>query len=232
MDERSTRYRAVYLKQKYGMTPGEYEALLDLQRGLCAICECELRHPYIDHSHATGAIRGLLCASCNPLIGKYSDDPEALRRQAESDEPIYERRRIERELRTRHQRRWSYQYLVTDSRVAPGLLVEVLEGFQTAHTKHRGCCAHCQRLVILPSIKMLESEGWNGWKGPVLRVDHELGETHIFCSGCTSRTRAEPPPTPTLDFFFFGVSSVPPDILRRAANYLERPPVHQGRRAL
>ncbi len=68
-----------------GIAEDDYWAMLEAQRGLCAICE---RKPHgksrlhIDHNHETGAFRGLLCISCNPGIGYFQDDPERLRAAA------------------------------------------------------------------------------------------------------------------------------------------------------
>lgn len=73
-----------HLKAKYNITLEKYEEMLALQRGLCAIC----RHPEIakakdgktikrlsvDHNHATGEIRGLLCDNCNKAVGCMQDD--------------------------------------------------------------------------------------------------------------------------------------------------------------
>lgn len=76
------------LKAAYGLTRGEYEAMCDAQGGRCAIClEVQESTPrgvlFVDHCHASGNVRGLLCESCNLAIGKLKDSPEVLRRAAD-----------------------------------------------------------------------------------------------------------------------------------------------------
>jgi hypothetical protein len=73
--------------RKYGLTQGDWDAMIERQGGRCAICPSEkpggrgeLWH--IDHDHATGAVRGLLCHHCNVGIGNFQDDPELLRAAA------------------------------------------------------------------------------------------------------------------------------------------------------
>lgn len=82
--------RRAQLKWKYGLTPAAYEALLNAQGGLCAIC----RRPQqthrdgttddfaVDHDHVTDKVRGLLCHHCNTALGKMRDSPRLLRRAA------------------------------------------------------------------------------------------------------------------------------------------------------
>ena len=68
------------LLRQYGLTPEQYEALYNAQRGLCAICG---KPPYpgrggmlcVDHDHVTGEIRGLLHRRCNAGLGALGDDP-------------------------------------------------------------------------------------------------------------------------------------------------------------
>lgn len=80
------------LKNKYGITPDDYQEMLSRQGGGCAICGIEQsqlwkenwHHPLeIDHCHDTGAVRGLLCSSCNTSLGRFKHDPVLLRRAAE-----------------------------------------------------------------------------------------------------------------------------------------------------
>jgi len=72
--------------RKYGMTPEEYEELLCLTGGRCGIClapPAPRRHHHIDHDHATGRVRGLLCHSCNVALGHFRDNPHLLARAIE-----------------------------------------------------------------------------------------------------------------------------------------------------
>jgi hypothetical protein len=59
-----------------------YEALYEEQGGRCAICsddiEFEGRRTHLDHCHTVGVIRGLLCRTCNNLIGFAKDDVNVL----------------------------------------------------------------------------------------------------------------------------------------------------------
>lgn len=72
------------LKAKYGITLVRYEAMLDEQNGGCAVCKSkpEKQRLHVDHDHATGKVRALLCQACNVSIGKMKDSPELLRKLA------------------------------------------------------------------------------------------------------------------------------------------------------
>lgn len=75
--------RSNKLRSKFKISDAEYEQRLSTQRGLCAICErpCKSgRRLAVDHDHATGRVRGLLCAMCNTGIGKLGDTADALRK--------------------------------------------------------------------------------------------------------------------------------------------------------
>lgn len=70
-----------YQVRKYGLTLDQHAAMLRAQDGRCAIC---LTKPSvdlcIDHDHATGRVRGLLCGRCNKALGGFKDDQDALLR--------------------------------------------------------------------------------------------------------------------------------------------------------
>lgn len=69
--------RAYRLMRTYGITPEQYDALLQFQGGTCFICDKPPKpgkNLQVDHDHVTGLIRGLLCWSCNHrFIGRERD---------------------------------------------------------------------------------------------------------------------------------------------------------------
>ena len=79
--------RAMNLK-KYGLTPEQYEDMHERQNGQCASCgEPERgRNQYgplrlaVDHDHATGVVRGLLCMRCNRALGMLGDSAITIQR--------------------------------------------------------------------------------------------------------------------------------------------------------
>lgn len=69
-------------KRKYGLLPGERDAMLAAQGDSCAICGADdpgTRQGWnTDHDHGTGVVRGILCHGCNVGLGGFRDDPERL----------------------------------------------------------------------------------------------------------------------------------------------------------
>jgi hypothetical protein len=72
--------------RQYNLTPDQYEELSRQHGGLCAICsgpgkkfKGRKEGLVIDHCHKSGAVRGLLCTTCNTAIGHLSDDIGKLR---------------------------------------------------------------------------------------------------------------------------------------------------------
>jgi hypothetical protein len=58
------------LRRIYGLSVDQHSALLAAQNGKCAVCEKApaKRTLCVDHNHATGEVRGLVCIGCNLLI--------------------------------------------------------------------------------------------------------------------------------------------------------------------
>jgi hypothetical protein len=75
----------------YGLTPGAHDEMFAAQQGCCAICGREGKRwrpkvsikerryfLVIDHDHATGRVRALLCWNCNCGLGHFREDPVVL----------------------------------------------------------------------------------------------------------------------------------------------------------
>ena len=73
--------RDKYLLATYGLKPGEWEARLASQGGVCDICKKKKRRYDTDHDHQTGKVRGVICHRCNSLLG-HARDSEAILRAA------------------------------------------------------------------------------------------------------------------------------------------------------
>jgi hypothetical protein len=83
----SSRRRTI--KFKYNIELSVYDDMLKRQSGCCAICETSKStstygknispHFAIDHDHATGRIRGLLCNNCNRALGLFGDSVVVLK---------------------------------------------------------------------------------------------------------------------------------------------------------
>ena len=68
-------------RREYGLTEEEYNNMILSQNNMCAICNKPSdRTLHIDHDHATGKVRGLLCSNCNLGIGNLQEDLVILNR--------------------------------------------------------------------------------------------------------------------------------------------------------
>ncbi len=79
-DENPDIKRQHHLKRHYDIEPEEYDFLLAVQGGICAICN---KPPgdnllCVDHDHGSDVIRGLLCHNCNKGIGLLGDSIESV----------------------------------------------------------------------------------------------------------------------------------------------------------
>ncbi|MGQ0832364.1 MAG: endonuclease VII domain-containing protein [Microthrixaceae bacterium] len=83
LPEIKRKQRDAYYRRTYGIGADDVDEMLDSQNGGCAICGEKperLASMHVDHDHAHGHLRGLLCLSCNQGLGQFRDDPEILLR--------------------------------------------------------------------------------------------------------------------------------------------------------
>lgn len=84
--EKARRKRAAHenrVQKVYGLGPGDYDRLHEIQGGKCAICQRSTgasKKLAVDHDHRDGHARGLLCSPCNKLLGHLRDDVDAVLR--------------------------------------------------------------------------------------------------------------------------------------------------------
>ena len=81
--------RINHIKNKYGLSEGDYNNMLHDQKSKCKICDLEFIEgvisnsnkgcvPHIDHCHESGGVRGLLCDNCNKGLGHFKDSKKNL----------------------------------------------------------------------------------------------------------------------------------------------------------
>jgi hypothetical protein len=76
------------LVKVYGIDMAWFSSQYSKQGGACAICKCAIdaiptRYTHVDHDHATGVVRGILCQACNKGLGLFHDSSDALIRASE-----------------------------------------------------------------------------------------------------------------------------------------------------
>ena len=87
--ERRANAHTAHVQRTYGITGDEYLELKRSQGGLCALCgpwtgrNGRYVSLSVDHNHKTGEVRGLLCRTCNRVLGFWRDNPEVFIRAAE-----------------------------------------------------------------------------------------------------------------------------------------------------
>lgn len=80
--------RGSKLRADYGISLEQYREMVAAANGLCEACGQRpyVRHGrvtlHVDHDHATGAVRGLLCQPCNLALGHLGDDLDRIERLA------------------------------------------------------------------------------------------------------------------------------------------------------
>jgi hypothetical protein len=79
-----------YYLREYGVTERAVLAMMEKQGHRCAICggsgfvmsEHHNKLLVLDHCHATGTLRQMLCHNCNRGLGLFQDNPDFLRAAA------------------------------------------------------------------------------------------------------------------------------------------------------
>lgn len=74
-------------KYLYGINKETFEKLLKESKGCCMICSSKKKgigkgknYLQIDHCHKTKKVRGILCSSCNLLLGQAKDKVDILKK--------------------------------------------------------------------------------------------------------------------------------------------------------
>jgi hypothetical protein len=85
-----TYFRNGQLKTMFGITYLDYQEMLESQNGVCAICgksefakdkrSNKIRQLAVDHNHATGKVRALLCHNCNTALGRWKDNVKIMKK--------------------------------------------------------------------------------------------------------------------------------------------------------
>ncbi len=65
------------IKRKYGLEPEEYNSMVQ-STPHCPICGSE-EPLVVDHDHSTSEVRGLICHSCNLMLGHAKDNIQSLK---------------------------------------------------------------------------------------------------------------------------------------------------------
>lgn len=74
----------LHLQRQYGITKSQYDTLFVEQDGKCAICGQQSSEKLqTDHNHITGEVRGLLCGTCNKVLGLVKDNQNTLHKMLE-----------------------------------------------------------------------------------------------------------------------------------------------------
>lgn len=80
---RRSKWREYSLRRHYGLSVADYDRMLADQGGGCFICQKVAKRFNVDHCHASGSVRRILCPSCNNLVGVIEGDAERLAKAQE-----------------------------------------------------------------------------------------------------------------------------------------------------
>lgn len=74
-----------HVQKTYGITPEEFTAIMVRQLRRCPICykKPRTKRLSVDHDHRSGFVRGLICDTCNQVLGEFRDDDKRFARAAD-----------------------------------------------------------------------------------------------------------------------------------------------------
>ncbi len=73
-EEKKRKAKDRNLRARYGVTLEQFEEILELQGGICPVCEHSDKVFCLDHNHKTLEVRGVVCLNCNlRVIGGARD---------------------------------------------------------------------------------------------------------------------------------------------------------------
>ena len=74
--------RNARLLREYGISLQDFDDMVANQNGKCAVCQNAFKNSVdtcVDHNHATGQIRALLCNHCNRAIGLFKESIDSMK---------------------------------------------------------------------------------------------------------------------------------------------------------
>jgi len=81
--------RTYHYIRKYGLSLPEAESLVENRVSSCLICG-NVAPLVVDHCHTTDKVRGLICSSCNSLLGYSKDNVSTLENAIKYLKDFYE----------------------------------------------------------------------------------------------------------------------------------------------
>jgi len=72
--------RENHLLAEYNLTLDDFARMQAAQDGKCKLCLRTAYRLVVDHDHVTGNVRGLLCDTCNRMLGQAKDNQVTLLR--------------------------------------------------------------------------------------------------------------------------------------------------------
>lgn len=83
IEERREKAKYAHIKRQYGITREQYNEILGSHCPICLRGYSPANPACVDHDHATGEVRGILCRNCNHRVVGRLRDHELVQRIAD-----------------------------------------------------------------------------------------------------------------------------------------------------